>query len=433
MTRRFMSLVTGGLVLSLALAGCSSDIDQGPQQIELPAGDKQVEILGSFSGDEATLFEAALVDVEQRTGVDITYTPAPNFNQEMSDRIAAGNLPDIALYPEPNLLLSQKTSMVALDDIVNLPALQDTLVPGMDALARDAQGKTWGLPIRANIKSVVWYSQKAFKAHGYTAPTTDAELSALVKKIKADGGTPWCLGVESGSSTGWTATDWIEDYVLRMSGAEDYRMWAAGEILFHSDLFNQAALKFKSVWDPADNVAGGAQAVASTSFATVDDGMFTSNPNCYLMRQGSFFTGFLPLNVQENMDSEVGVFPLPATEGGTQGVVGRAELAAAFTKDADVQAVLNRMLSDLFGGTWAKAGGWLSPHITFDGRKYPNETVRSIAAILYSAQVFVYDASDLMPENVGNGAFTQSVTKWIKGEMTLDQMTAAIDAAWAAS
>ena len=103
MTRRSISLVTGGLVLSLALAGCSSDADPGPQQIELPAGDKQVEILGSFSGDEATLFEAALVDVEQRTGVDITYTPAPNFNQEMSDRIAAGNLPDIALYPEPNL------------------------------------------------------------------------------------------------------------------------------------------------------------------------------------------------------------------------------------------------------------------------------------------------------------------------------------------
>lgn len=415
------------------MAGCSTDLDEGTEQIELPAGDKKVEILGSFSGDEATLFEEALADVELRTGVEITYTPAPNFNQEMSDRIAAGNLPDIALYPEPNLLLTQKTSMVPLDDIVNLPALQDSLVPGMDALARDIQGKTWGLPIRANIKSVVWYSQEAFAAKGYTAPTTDDELSALVKQIKSDGGTPWCLGIESGSSTGWVATDWIEDYVLRMGGAEEYRSWAAGDIPFASDLFRQSALKFKSVWDPKGNVAGGADSVVAESFSTVDDGMFSASPDCYLMRQGSFFTGFLPIDVQQNMDTEVGVFALPATTDGTQGVVGRAELAAAFAKDADVQAVLNRMLSDLFGGTWAKAGGWLSPHITFDGRKYPNETIRDIAAILYSSQVFVYDASDLMPEAVGNGAFTQSVTAWIKGDISLDDMAKVIDAARAAS
>lgn len=432
MSRRVVVPGIAGVALTVLLAGCATEIDSGPVQIQLPAGDKQVEILGSFSGDEATLFEEALADVEHRTGVDITYTPAPNFNQELSDRITAGKAPDIALYPEPNLLLSQKTSMTPLDDIVNLPALQDSLVPGMDALARDVQGKTWGLPIRANIKSVVWYSLKAFAAHGYKVPETDAELSDLVKQIKKDGGTPWCLGIESGSATGWVATDWIEDYVLRIGGAVEYRKWAAGEVKFDSDLFRQAAMKFKGVWDPKGNVAGGGPGAASRSFSTVDDGMFTANPNCYLMRQGSFFTGFLPINVQDNLDTEVGVFPLPATEGGTQGVIGRTELAAAFTKDADVQAVLNILLSDQFGGTWAKAGGWLSPHITFDGRKYPNETTRSIAAILYGAQVFVYDGSDLMPPAVGNNAFPQALTKWIKGEMSVDGMAAAADAAWPA-
>ncbi len=418
------------LVLALVLTSCGSDPETGPNQIELPAGDKSIEILGSFSGEEATLFEESLADIESRTGVDITYTAAANFNQEIADRIAAGNLPDIALYPEPNLLMAQSGSMAALDDIVNLDVLRDSLVPGMDALAVSTSGKTYGLPIRANIKSVVWYSLKAFAQKGYSVPRTDAEVTALVKKIREDGGTPWCLGVESGSATGWVATDWIEDYVLRIGGALEYGKWARGEVSFDSDLFRQAALKFKSVWDPNGNVAGGGKGAAARSFASVANGMFSSSPDCYLMRQGSFFTGFLPPDVQANIDAEVGVFPLPTTENGTQGVVGRAELAAAFTKDADVQAVLNRLLSDAFGATWARAGGWFSPHITFDGRKYPNEVTRSIAAILYGSQVFVYDASDLMPLEVGGTAFPQSMAAWMAGDISLDEAITQIQATW---
>lgn len=432
MSRRWSRLIPIAIVAMLA-SGCANDADSGPEPIELPAGDSRVEIFGSFSGEEATLFEQALADIETRTGVDITYTAAVNFTQEIADRIANGNLPDIALYPEPNLLMAQSGSMVAIDDIVNVDVLRDTLVPGMDALALSSSGKTFGLPVRANIKSVVWYSLEAFERNGYAVPRTEVQLTDLVKQIREDGGTPWCLGVESGSATGWVATDWVEDYVLRTGGSVEYGKWARGELGFNSELFRQAALKFKAVWDPKGNVSGGGAGAASRSFASAANGMFSSSPDCYLMKQGSFFTGFLPADVQDSIDTKVGVFPLPAAEGGTQGVVGRAELAAAFTKDADVQSVLQRLLSDGFGATWARAGGWFSPHTTFDGRKYPNETVRSIAAILYGAQVFVYDASDLMPLEVGGSAFPQAMTRWLTGEVSLDEAVTQIQTAWPAA
>ena len=41
------------------------------------------------------------------------------------------------------------------------------------------------------------------------------ELIALSDQMVADGNTPWCIGVESGNATGWTATDWMEDIMLR--------------------------------------------------------------------------------------------------------------------------------------------------------------------------------------------------------------------------
>ncbi len=41
------------------------------------------------------------------------------------------------------------------------------------------------------------------------------ELKALTEKIVKDGGTPWCIGLGSGGATGWPATDWVEDLMLR--------------------------------------------------------------------------------------------------------------------------------------------------------------------------------------------------------------------------
>ena len=76
-------------------------------------------------------------------------------------------------------------------------------------------------PLGANVKSFVWYSPKMFKDKGYEVPTTWDELIALSDKIVADNPgniKPWCAGIESGDATGWPATDWIEDIMLRTAG-----------------------------------------------------------------------------------------------------------------------------------------------------------------------------------------------------------------------
>ena len=49
----------------------------------------------------------------------------------------------------------------------------------------------------------------------------------------AAGKTPWCIGVESGDATGWTFTDWVEDFMLRMKGPEVYDQWVNHEIPFN--------------------------------------------------------------------------------------------------------------------------------------------------------------------------------------------------------
>ena len=38
---------------------------------------------------------------------------------------------------------------------------------------------------------------------------------------------PWCAGIESGDATGWPATDWMEDIILRTAGPETYDKWVS--------------------------------------------------------------------------------------------------------------------------------------------------------------------------------------------------------------
>jgi ABC-type glycerol-3-phosphate transport system substrate-binding protein len=51
--------------------------------------------------------------------------------------------------------------------------------------------------------------------HIANVPETWDELMALTQQIADDGDPAWCIGIESGAGTGWVATDWIENIMLR--------------------------------------------------------------------------------------------------------------------------------------------------------------------------------------------------------------------------
>ncbi len=116
-------------------------------------------------------------------------------------------------------------------------------------------GHLYGIFYKVAIKSLVWYNPKAFAEKGYGVPTTWDELLALSNQIVADGGTPWCIGLESGAASGWPGTDWIEDIMLRTAGPEVYDKWVNHEIPWTDpavkrawELFGQIARNEQYVW-----------------------------------------------------------------------------------------------------------------------------------------------------------------------------------------
>lgn len=396
-----------------------------------------VEIFGAFSGDEEELFNESLEPFRQATGIDVQYVASSDFTTLIRSRTQGGDPPDIALFPQPGLVQDLSDELTPLGDVLDLPKLEETLIPGFLDAATGEDGQVYAAPMRMAVKSIVWYPKPEFEGAGYAPVESFEDLLALSDKIVAEGNTPWCIGMESGSDTGWVATDWVEEMVLRTAGPEVYDKWWKHEIPFNDPAIKKAAEAFAKIWQANGYVLGGPQAILTTPFGDAANPMFTEPPGCYMHRQGNFITGFFPEDVQADLTANVGTFYFPAvTEGGFDGkpVLGGGDLAGLFNADnANAVQVMEFITSDEFGGPWAAGGGWLSPHRTFDLDEYTDDTTRRIAELAVEADVFRFDASDLMPAQVGAGTFWTGMIDWISGQKDLDTVLLEIEQSWPTS
>jgi alpha-glucoside transport system substrate-binding protein len=92
--------------------------------------------------------------------------------------------------------------------------------------------------------------------------------------------------------------------------------------------------------------------------------------------------------------------------------------------------VLEFITSKEFGNQMAPKGGFTSPWKDFDQSKYPNDTMRDIAKIAYSASEAVFDGSDTMPGEVGSGSFWRGMVAWVTGQKDTATVLKEIDESW---
>jgi alpha-glucoside transport system substrate-binding protein len=398
------------------------------------SGDKSIEIMYGFGGDQSKGFTAAMKEFESSSGIKIKFTDASqSFDTLIRPRVQGNNPPDIALFPQPGLMLdfAKQGKLQDLGTMLNIDQLKPQLVPGVLDVGTQ-EGKVYGFPMNFSVKSLVWYPKKAFEAKGYKVPTTIAELEALTNQIKADGTTPWCVGIQSAGATGWPATDWIEDFVLRYGGTQKYNQWIKHEIPFNDPVVVQSAQEFEKLALADGNVFGGRKSVVSTDFATAINPEFQDPPKCFLHKQGNFITqkGFITESVRQNLDQEVGVFQLPGTEAGNKPLLVAGDLAGAFSSDDDTKKALEYMSNPDFKFANIATATWISPFKAFDLNNYPNQITKEVAKLAYGSTEAAFDGSDAMPGAVGAGSFWKDMTAWIGGQKSLDEALKDIEDSW---
>ncbi|RVA63787.1 ABC transporter substrate-binding protein, partial [Mesorhizobium sp. M7A.F.Ca.CA.001.08.1.1] len=232
-----------------------------------------LSIFGPWRGEDEGLVRGVLDYFSEATGVEIKYSSSENYEQQIVIDTQAGSPPNIAVLPQPGLIqdLASKGLLTPLGDDT-AKWVKDNYGAGQSwvdlGTFKDKDGKPgfFAFPYKADVKSLVWYSPDNFEEAGYKVPKTQEELADLEKKIIADGGKPWCIGLGSGGATGWPATDWVEDLMLRTQPPEVYDKWVKNEIPFNDPAVVNAIDIFGKIATDDKMVDGGAKAVAATDF-----------------------------------------------------------------------------------------------------------------------------------------------------------------------
>ncbi|MFP4513379.1 MAG: ABC transporter substrate-binding protein, partial [Acidimicrobiales bacterium] len=373
--------------------------------------------------------------INSETDYEAEIESSGNFEEQFQIRARAGDL-DIAAVPQPGAIpdLVERGEIVSLEDMgFDIDELNDTFGESFVALG-EYEGQHYGLPTNINLKSMVWYPKEEFDAAGYTVPETWDELIALSDQIVEDGAAPWCIGFESEGATGWPATDWMEDIMLRTAGPEAYDQWVEGELGFDSDEVRNAAEVFGDILFTEGYVLGGAEATADIAFGDAPLPMFEDPPNCFLHRQASF------INAQFPEDAEAGVdydwFPLPPID--EEGILYAGELTVVGqnANRPEVVDFLERFISQEvqceMGGI--QGSSRISPNVEVGTDCYANDLLADASAVLTEAlaeDTGRFDASDLMPAQVGSDAFWVGMIDYVRGGPdVLDDVLADIEAAW---
>ena len=262
---------------------------------------ERLTVSGPFLSSAADAFEAVLAHFAEATGADVRHTGSDSFEQQILIDAEAGSAPNVAVFPQPGLAcdLARRGLMTPLDEdvrgwIADEYAAGDSWAALGACEGPDGDEAFYGFPYWANVKSLVWYVPENFEDAGYEVPETMEELVALSDRIVADGETPWCIGLGSGSATGWPATDWVEDLLLRTQPPEVYDRWVSNEIAFDDPRIVAAIDEFGAFARNEDYVAGGPTAVASTDFRDSPKGLFATPARVLPAPPGVVHPGLLP-------------------------------------------------------------------------------------------------------------------------------------------
>jgi alpha-glucoside transport system substrate-binding protein len=398
---------------------------------------QNLTIASPWLGPDADAAEAVLAYFAAATGANVSQNGSDSFEQQIVIDTEAGSPPNLAVFPQPGLAcdLASRGFLSPLgDETVNWMAENYAAGPSWVALGScdDADG-FYSFSFNVNVKSLVWYVPENFEDAGYEIPDTMEDLKALSDQIVADGGTPWCIGLGSGGATGWPATDWVEDMLLRTQTPDVYDQWVKNEIPFDDPRIVAAIEEFGAFARNDAYVAGGTSAVSSTDFRDSPKGLFDSPPQCYMHRQASFIPAFFPEGTVVGEDADFFYFPAYAAQDLGNPVLGAGTLVSIADDSEVARGFIEFLKTPIAHEIWMsiETQGFLTPHIGVNPDVYHSDTLRKQGEILRNATTFRFDGSDLMPGAIGAGSFWTGMVDYAGGKSAQD-VASQIQDSWSA-
>lgn len=427
--REFMQRATAvGVSVSAAgalLAACGGSAGPAPSNTKVTS----IDVLTEYVQKELDSFGAINDAFTAKTGIKVKVESTRDLPAVLQTRVRGNNPPDIAGMPSYTVFqtLAQQNKLVALDSFFNMSQIQQQYSQGWIQFG-SVNGHMYAVFPKANTKGVIWYSPKQFQAMNLTIPKTWQDLITLSNKLAGGGKFPWAMGVESGASSGWPASDWVDQIYLNLNGPDLYDKWVAHKIPWTDPSIKNAIQMFGQIVHGNGYINGAPQAVLATNFQDASYQPFDTPPKAYMYYLGDFTESFITQQFPHlQAGTDFSVFPFPTVnQQFAGGITGGADIMAALKDNDGTRQYMQFIASSEAQAIWPKRGGATSVNKLVPLSAYSDPVSQAAAQQLTSATTFRVGADDLMPQQMEN-AYWSGMLTYIGNPSKLDSVLSSLE------
>ena len=356
-------------------------------------------VFSDWTAGDQQGFESILNQFNKDTGIKYELSGTTDFLPVLQTRIAAGNAPMITIVPRPGVIadFAGQNLLTSLKDLA--VDVDSNYSPSITALG-SVGDVPYGLMVKANSKSVVYYDPKSTPDHKPLAPADWTAFKAVLDQYVAQGKKPLAVSAKDG----WTLTDWFENVYLRQAGPDKYKDLFAGKTNFTDPSVKAAVDEMMSVIHNDKYVSGGTTVASSVGYNDSLAKVFGAKPDGYLVMEGGFTTGVVTVSTNPGLKpgTDIQFFHFPNIETANSDAVELGgDFAVSFANNDLTKKFMQWLARPETAKLWAQVGV-IDPNKNADASALPNVLMQQESQQLTTAKIAAFDGSDQMPGGIGD-------------------------------
>ena len=389
----------------------------------------EVTFLTIAGGYELEIMEKMFEPFEKKTGIDVILESTGDADNLIVIRVEAGNPPDVANIGSYGLIreFEERNKIIDMSEFLDMEKLDDEFSRTWIDLGT-INNKLVAVFWKSVIKGLIWYNPKSLLKYKINIPSTWDELINISEILKNQGITPWTMGLEEGSWSGWCGTDWIEDILLRKYGPKKYIEWYQGKLKFSSEEVRDSWLEWGKIAADDEMQYGGRIYSISTDLMSAVSPLFDSPVNAFFHHQALFLlSGLKEYYPNSKPIEDYNFFEFPIINEDYKNVAQiSADSLIMFNDSPQVRELVKYMISPEAQSYWASSSNALPPNKKVSLDIYNDELMKKAYKILSESEHIVFDASDLMPPQLYD-AFHKAVLDYMDNPKKLNQILFELD------
>ena len=362
-------------------------------------------------------FENELELISKDMNIKITYIPLSDVETEIIEGNNTDNF-DIAIIPNPQgvVNLGERGFLYPITIALEEEKIQKNYSNHLqNIMTSDQDNNMYGVLFRLIPNSLIWYDVEKYKEIGSPKFNDFEEMVIFTKENVSNGNPLWCMDIESGASTGWIASNWLEDIVLHEYGPNVYDKWSEQKITPKNNDIKSSISSIGEILFIDNAIYGGRERIISKEFRNNYRNLVDRDNTCVFSWSGHFAKMYFPSDKTYGIDYDF--FKFPSTKN-RNAMVGLGDSLVILNSSEESIEVFNSLTSNEFGQDWTshRDSMFISANKNSIINEIKNPLLLKETTLIRNAlneDLFRYDASELMERRIGADHLLTALKKYI--------------------